>query len=84
MRARTGRQERAREKVVDWHIGEPRDAVREPCRYVVARLTDVSIDDLLAGALLSPRTCPHCGRPPSDFEEEETVVEDQPVLKLVG
>ena len=54
--------------------------------YSVARLTDVSIDDLLAGALLSPRTCPHCGRPPSDFEDEETVVEDRPreaVLKLV-
>jgi len=54
--------------------------------YSVARLTDVGIDDLLAGALLSPRTCPHCGRPPSDFTDEETVVEDQPreaVLKLV-
>ena len=53
--------------------------------YSVARLTDVSIDDLLAGALLSPRTCPHCGRAP-DFEDEETVVEDRPreaVLKLV-
>ena len=54
--------------------------------YSVARLTDVSIDDLLVGALLSPRTCPHCGRPPSDFEDEETVIEDRPreaVLKLV-
>ncbi len=56
--------------------------------YSVARLTDVSIDDLLSGALLSPRTCPHCGRAPdeSDFVDEETVVEDRPreaVLKLV-
>lgn len=54
--------------------------------YSVARLTDVSIDDLLAGALLSPRTCPHCGRPPDDFQDEETVIEDQPrdaVLKIV-
>jgi len=56
--------------------------------YSVARLTDVSIDDLLSGALLSPRTCPHCGRAPdeSDFLDEETVVEDKPreaVLKLV-
>lgn len=55
--------------------------------YSVARLTDVSIDDLLLGALLSPRTCPHCGRAPdSDFVDEETVVEDRPreaVLKLV-
>lgn len=54
--------------------------------YGVARLTDVSIDDLLAGALLSPRTCPHCGHPPDDFADEETVVEDRPretVLKLV-
>jgi len=46
--------------------------------YSVARLTDVSIDDLLAGQLLSPRTCPHCGRPPDDFVDEETVVEDRP------
>ncbi len=46
--------------------------------YSVARLTDVSIDDLLAGALLSPRTCPHCGRPPDDFGDEETVVTDLP------
>lgn len=55
--------------------------------YSVARLTDVSIDDLLAGRLLSPRTCPHCGRAPDDdFADEETVVEDHPreaVLKLV-
>lgn len=54
--------------------------------YSVARLTDVSIDDLLAGALLSPWTCPHCGRPPDDFVDEETVVEDRPreaVLRVV-
>ena len=54
--------------------------------YSVARLTDVSIDDLLTGALLSSRTCPHCGRPPDDFFDEETVVEDRPreaILKLV-
>ena len=46
--------------------------------YSVARLTDVPIDDLLAGALLSPRTCPHCGRPPDDFVDEETVVVEGP------
>jgi hypothetical protein len=54
--------------------------------YGVARLTDASIDDLLAGALLSPRTCPHCGRPPDDFVDEETLVEDRPreaVLRVV-
>ena len=54
--------------------------------YSVARLTDVSIDDLLVGALLSPRTCPHCGRPPDDFADEETVVDDRPreaVLRIV-
>jgi hypothetical protein len=46
--------------------------------YSVARLTHVSIDDLRAGARLSPQTCPHCGRPPDDFIDEETVVEDRP------
>ena len=57
-------------------------AVMARLAYGVARLTDVSIDDLLAGALLSPRTCPHCGRPPDDFADEE----DRPreaLLKLV-
>lgn len=54
--------------------------------YSVARLTDVSIDDLLAGTLLSPRTCPHCGRPPDDFADEETIVEDRPreAVRAVG
>ena len=63
-----------------------RRSVTPGLAFAVARLTDVSVDDLLAGRLLSPRTCPHCGRPPDDFETEETVVEDQPreaVLKLV-
>jgi transcriptional regulator with XRE-family HTH domain len=58
-------------------------AVTASLAYGVARLTDVSIDDLLAGALLSPRTCPHCGRPPDDFVDEETVVTERaPVAKL--
>jgi hypothetical protein len=63
-----------------------RRSVTAGLAYSVARLTEVSIDDLLAGALLSPRTCPHCGHPPEDFEEEPTVVEDRPletVLRLV-
>ena len=62
-----------------------RDVTARPA-YSVARLTDASIDDLLAGALLSPRTCPHCGRPPDDFADEETVVDDRPreaVLRVV-
>jgi hypothetical protein len=37
----------------------------------------VSIDELLAGAPLSSRTCLHWGRPPDDFADEETVVEDR-------
>ena len=63
-----------------------RRSVSAGLAYSVARLTEVSIDDLLAGALLSPRTCPHCGHPPEDFEDEPTVVEDRPreaILKLV-
>lgn len=58
-------------------------AVTASLAYGVARLTDVSIDDLLSGALLSPRTCPHCGRPPDDFVDEETIVTERaPVAKL--
>jgi hypothetical protein len=41
----------------------------------VARFAGVPIDELLAGQWLSSRVCPHCGHPPDDFEDEETVVE---------
>ncbi len=42
--------------------------------FRLARLVEVSLDDLLAGKWLSPRICRHCGHPPDDFEDEETVV----------
>jgi hypothetical protein len=51
--------------------------------FGVARVMGVSIDDLLSGGL---HICPHCGRPPDDFSDEETVVEDkvrEAALKLV-
>jgi len=41
----------------------------------VARLIKVGVDDLLAGRHMSSRGCPHCGHPPDDFVEEETIVE---------
>ena len=41
----------------------------------VARLAGVTMDDLIAGRWLSARVCPHCGHPPEDFEDEETMVE---------
>lgn len=41
----------------------------------VARLAGVPMDELLAGRWLSARVCPHCGHPPDDFVDEETVVE---------
>jgi plasmid maintenance system antidote protein VapI len=41
----------------------------------VARLAGVGMDELLAGQWLSARVCPHCGHPPDDFADEETVVE---------
>jgi hypothetical protein len=43
----------------------------------VARFAGVSMDTLLAGEWLSPRVCPHCGHPPDDFVDEETVVEER-------
>jgi hypothetical protein len=42
----------------------------------VAQLIEVGVDDLLAGQHLSSRVCPHCGHPPDDFADEETVVTD--------
>lgn len=44
----------------------------------VARMADVSVDDLIAGRWLSPRTCPHCGHPPDDFADEETRIDATP------
>jgi hypothetical protein len=41
----------------------------------VARLAGVPMDELLAGQWLSARVCPHCGHPPDDFVDEETIVE---------
>jgi hypothetical protein len=41
----------------------------------VARLVGVPMDELLAGQWLSPRVCPHCGHPPDDFADEETVID---------
>jgi hypothetical protein len=43
----------------------------------VARLIEVGVDDLLAGRHLSSRVCQHCGHPPDDFADEETVVTDR-------
>jgi len=43
----------------------------------LARFLDVPFDELLAGTWLSARTCPFCGHPPEDFEDEATVVEDE-------
>ena len=43
----------------------------------VARLVEVGVDDLLAGTHMSSRVCPHCGHPPDDFIDEETVVSEQ-------
>jgi transcriptional regulator with XRE-family HTH domain len=44
----------------------------------VARVADVSVDDVLAGRWPSPRTCPHCGHPPDDFAEDTFVGELPP------
>jgi hypothetical protein len=41
----------------------------------VARFAGIPMDELLAGQWLSARVCPHCGHPPEDFVDEETMVE---------
>jgi hypothetical protein len=49
----------------------------------VAQFADVTFDDLINGRSLSARVCPHCGHPPDDFQDEETVVtEPEPMLKF--
>jgi hypothetical protein len=44
----------------------------------IARLVEVSIDELLDGRALPSQLCPHCGRPTDNFGDEQTVVEDRP------
>lgn len=44
-----------------------RKAVTPALALRVARLAGVPMDELLAGQWLSPRVCPHCGRPPDDL-----------------
>jgi hypothetical protein len=41
----------------------------------VARFAEIAMDELLAGQWLSARVCPHCGHPPEDFVDEETMVD---------
>jgi hypothetical protein len=41
----------------------------------VARFAEIPMDELLAGQWLSARVCPHCGHPPDDFLDEETLFE---------
>ena len=52
----------------------------------IARLVEVSIDELLDGRALPAQLCPHCGRPTDDFADEQTVVEDRPreISRKVG
>jgi len=64
-----------------WCVGAGRQGVTRRGghgkRPVTARLIEVGVDELLAGYHLSSRVCPHCGHPPDDFIDEETVVTDQ-------
>ena len=41
----------------------------------VARFAGIAMDELLADQWLSARVCSHCGQPPDDFVDEETVVD---------
>jgi hypothetical protein len=56
-------------------VATGRRAVTPALALRVARLVGVPVDELLAGRWLSPRVCPHCGHPPDDFVDEETVVD---------
>jgi len=58
-------------------VAHSRRSVTARLAIRVARLIEVGVDDLLAGRHMSSRVCPHCGHPPDDFTDEETVVTDQ-------
>jgi hypothetical protein len=56
-------------------VATGRRAVTPALALRVARFAGIPMDELLAGQWLSPRVCPHCGHPPEDFTDEETVAE---------
>jgi plasmid maintenance system antidote protein VapI len=41
-----------------------RRSITPTMAFRVARLANASFDDLLAGQVVPPGTCPHCGRAP--------------------
>jgi transcriptional regulator with XRE-family HTH domain len=47
-----------------YRILNGRRSVTAAMAFRVARLANVSIDDLLAGKTVPAGTCPHCGHPP--------------------
>jgi len=62
------------------HVGAGGEGPSRKTRWPRApRLIEVGgVDDLLTERHLSSRVCPHCGHPPEDFVDEETVVTEQP------
>ena len=56
-------------------VATGRRAVTPALALRVARVAGIGMDELLAGQWLSSRVCSHCGPPPEDFVDEETVVE---------
>ena len=55
-------------------VAAGKKAVTPALALRIARFAGIAMDELLAGQWLSPRVCPHCGHPPEDFVDEETVV----------
>ena len=58
------------------HVTDGTRSVSASMALRVARLAEVSMDDLLAGRYV-PGACPRCGYAP-DFADESTAVEDVP------
>jgi hypothetical protein len=61
---------------IPWHLGHATaTGLTEIWRLPHDVQTGIGMDELLAGQWLSSRVCPHCGHPPDDFSDDETVVE---------
>jgi hypothetical protein len=56
--------------------GSGQNAVTPTLALRVARFAGVGMDDVLSGQWLSGRVCPHCGHPPDDAADEDTVTTD--------
>ncbi len=52
------------------HVAQGRKAVSASVAFRIARLANVTVDDVLAGRFPNPNACPYCGHSPTADDGE--------------